>query len=330
MKIQTLSRLKPFSHTPGTACFIPGTHWKLEAYPTLIKIGHYEIPLHVTGPVRDFTVELDLEHNCVWVFGQAKEGFYRLKIQATKKGFEIWADRTPKAGLCHGKGTLQAKEHFLISENAGFSLPENGERLSLGAHKKQDWDLVWRRFDLREILPVLFDLGQKTPATGKKPSKGPVNLLETGDWEAFCRAAFSKILVPRLVDDHYQGLFTDSDLEGHASHLLSEAAKKIRDLFFRQCETHLHLLPQVTFESGMLTHIQAPGIGELDLEWSKGMLRRAILRAVKNAEVFLDLQKGIKSYRVRTKLKEKGRSQKANDLLRIETGKTYYLDRFQK
>ena len=62
MKIAIAERLKPFSHTPGVACLIPGTCWKVEAFPTLLRIGEkYDLPLPITGPVADFTLELDLE-----------------------------------------------------------------------------------------------------------------------------------------------------------------------------------------------------------------------------------------------------------------------------
>jgi len=74
MKIKIAERLRPFSHTPGASCLIPGTCFAVTAFPTLLRIDQHEIKLKLTGPVSNFTLQQDLEKNCVFVFGKAKEG----------------------------------------------------------------------------------------------------------------------------------------------------------------------------------------------------------------------------------------------------------------
>lgn len=317
MKIQIATRLKPFSHSPGSACIIPGTECKLEAYPTLLKIGEEEFPIPVTGPIDNFTLELDLEHNCVFVFGRAKEGFYRLKISASSEGFEIFVDKMPQ-------GLLKIKERIFLKKNLPFFLPTHWERLSLGSQKAQDWDLVWRRFDLAEILPHLYGLGQKIPTIA------PENRQKIENLSLFCRAAFSKLLVPRLKDEDHLGLHYSIDPHLRPSSLLISAKEFIRALFFQQKDSHLFLLPHLMYPCGKMLEVQAKEIGELDIEWTKNLLRKVILRAKKGGEIFLHLQKGVSSYRLRSSLREKGKRKKGGESFFVEAGKTYYLDKFQK
>ncbi len=101
----------------------------------------------------------------------------------------------------------------------------------------------------------------------------------------------------------------------------------IRELFFKQTERRLAFLPNlpIPFDSGRILGLQALGIGEIDFEWSKKLLRRVIIRAATSGEVLFELQNEIKSFRVAKK-----RKLKSNEPLLLEAGKTYHLDRFQK
>ncbi len=331
MKIAIAERLKPFSHTPGAVCLIPGTCCKVEAFPTLIRIAEQlDLRVHLTGPVRDFTLQQDLEKNCVFIFGKACEGFYRLRLQGSAQGIELLADKLPAQGLVVNGSVLRPKEKMFFPMEMEFFLPQVWERLSLGVSKDQDWDLVLRRFDLKEILPVLFGLGQKIPYRTPGPLKGAARLLAEGELESLCRAGFSDILIPRLFDDQYQGLVSEDGDGEDPSFLIQETAKRIRSLFFRQEQNSLELLPDCRFDAGRMTRLQASGIGEIDLEWASSFLRRAILRASSSESIFLVLQKGLHSFRVRTVQSGRGERHMSADPLIVEAGRTYYLDRFQK
>ena len=325
--IRIAERLRPYSHTPGAACIIPGTCSEIEAFPTLLKIGKIEVRLPFTGPVKDFTLEQDLEKNCVRVYGKAKEGFFRLRIEAADSGFNIIGEKGSFK-------TLHIPFETQFVDRPAF------ERLSLGNHKAQDWDLVQKRSDLKEFLPVLFCLGQKIPFIPPQKLIGTARLLELPEnrndlveaLEAFFKAAFTKILIPRLIDDQHHGLVPEESVQGNRFFLVQEGAKMIRALFFRQEERRIALLPHlpIPLDCGRMLGLKAPGIGEIDLEWSKKLLRRAVIRASTSGEVVLELQKEIKTYRVRKSLREKGHRQKSTDPLLLESGKTYLLDRFQK
>lgn len=101
----------------------------------------------------------------------------------------------------------------------------------------------------------------------------------------------------------------------------------IRSLFFKQNERRLSFLPHlpISFDAGRMVGLIAPGIGTLDFEWSKKLLRRVNIRAEISGEVILELQKEIQTFRANKKKKLK----KGEPLL-LEAGKTIHLDRFEK
>lgn len=324
--IKIAERFRPYSHTPGASCIIPGTCSEIEAFPALLRIEKQEVKLSFTAPVKDFTLEQDLEKHCVRVYGKAKEGFFRLCITATDAGFDIVGEKGPFK-----------KRH--IPFETQFVAPVAFERLSLGNHKSQDWDQVQKRADLKEFLPILFCLGQKIPLIPPQKLLGTARLLELPSernslapaLEAFFKAAFTKILIPRLIDDQHHGFVPDEPVQGNRFFLLQEGAKMIRSLFFRQNERRIAFLPNlpIPLDCGRMVGLKVPGIGEIDFEWSKKQLRRALIRAAASGEVILELQSEIKTLRVRKSQKDRGRRQKSTEPLLLEAGKTYLLDRFQ-
>ncbi len=318
MKIKIAQKLRPFSHTPGATCLIPGTCIPVAAYPTLLRIGAHEIPLPLTGPVKDFTLQQDLEKDCVYVFGKAPQGYFKLRLYATNSSFHLRRE----------KGPLKDLE---IPHEFFFQIKANPERLSLGNHKSQDWDLIKKRCDLKEILPLLFLLGQKIPVIPPQPLKGTAHLLELSPGktlfglECLFKAAFTQMLIPRLTDDQHQGLAPTEPAAGDPCFLLQETYKLIRSLFFHQNERRLAILPNCPFDAGRLIHLKAPGIGEIDLEWTKKKPRLIHIHASTSGDALLELPQEIKTYRV-----NKSHRQKRGEPLRLTAGKTTFLDRFEK
>jgi hypothetical protein len=307
MKISIRQKLRPFSHTPGACCLIPGTTAVVRAFPTRLYLGDEIYPLPFTGPVKGFTLEQDLEKNCVWVYGQAPEGFFRLRIFANDNGFVL-------------KGEKGIELDETLEKEIAFSLESSGERLSLGSHRKLDWDKIRRSNDIASWMPVLFALSQKIPAIPPAHYQFPSSL------EALFQGAFDGILVPRFVDTEHQGLIPEQTASGDPAWILQEAGKKIRSLFFEQNERRLSLLPSLppAFDQGRLIGLKVPGVGTLDLEWSKKLLRRAIFTVATSGEVILQLQNALKGYRVN------GKKKAADEPLLLEAGQTYLLDCFQK
>lgn len=283
--IKITQRYCPFSHTPGAECLVPGTNCIVQAFPTLIRLDGKEIPLDVKGPVRGFTLEQDLEHDRVRVFGKARDGHF-----------------------CHTFGSDNKTPVF--------------ERLSFGVHKQLDWDLVQRRMDLSEILPLLFILGQKVPQ--EKVS----HLYQTlEEFETLIMAGFRGILVPVERDERYLGLALD---EMPPLTRLRKSYLSIRRLFVFE-EDKIHILPNLLkpFHAGRVTGLALESC-DMDLEWTKRKLRRVNIIATKDAEISFHWPKEVKNFRLKMGVKGRGEMFSAEDSLAIQAGKRYFLDKFQK
>ncbi|MBI3900625.1 MAG: hypothetical protein HY324_00580 [Chlamydiia bacterium] len=150
------------------------------------------------------------------------------------------------------------------------------------------------------------------------------------DFSSFYQVAFSHLLVPRLFDDQYQGIVP---IEGEGEDpffLLPSAASWIRSFFFLQKERHLTILPNSSFESGRMTGIVAAQIGEIDMEWSNSSLRRVLLHCNSSDPITIALPKGFDSFRMRSRLNERGERKEAGEPFPLQKGKKILLDRFQK
>lgn len=319
MKIVINEKVKPFSHTPGTACPIPGTCLEVEAFPSLLIVAGKKIPMKVAAPVKEFTLELDVEKGCCYVYGQGADGYYKVRIEADDSGISVSSE----------KGTALAKETRVDLELA-FIQKKPLEKLFLGSNKAQNWD---RQVELEGSLPLLFALGQRMPEK-LKAEGGTYSLLEMPKERdkleaaliAFFDGAFSKMLIPRLEDEEHQGLDLPQ-AKGDRWALIADGSKMVRALFFSQNERRIAFLPKlpVPFHTGKMTGVLAKGIGEIDFEWSKKLLRQAHIRATTSGEVVLELQKEIKRFRLNQK-----ECHLSNQPLFLEKGKSYFLDRFEK
>jgi hypothetical protein len=267
--------------------------------------------------VQEFTLQMDLERDCLWVWGIAREGHFRCKLSADERGLSLFVDRCPKGGLVIGSHQLQRKDKTLLMSGGHFFLPEKIERLSLGNWKAQDWDLVRRRNLVREWVPVLYALAQKMPQMGEAKG-GPLDLLDQPT--AFFAAAFTGILVPHLIDPLHQGLFSENG-QGNPLAVLTKAFEKLRSALIQENRI-LPALP-TDWDSGRVLGLQTP-YGLVDLEWTKRTIRQMILHAEKSGEALFIFSKPVKSFRFNGERVGQG------ETLAIEAGKRYVFDRFQK
>src|SRR5438445_4041886 len=88
MTIKIATRFRPFSHTSPTFCLIPKTALAAEICPAYIRIfdpsktgSIYEHHLSF-GPLKNFTVILELEKGYIEVSGFSKSDFIRYRIHA--------------------------------------------------------------------------------------------------------------------------------------------------------------------------------------------------------------------------------------------------------
>lgn len=372
MFIKIAERLRPYSHLPGTFFVLPGTAIRLQLFPTLIKIeglfgadpvalGALALTLH--GPIEDFTAQQDLEIGCIRVWGKTTGGFFRYCIKALQnnenQGFTLFVEKAPQDIIgCRYEGTW----HF----TGGNSLPSGShaictpqqcappaepfaisviERLSLGNHKSQDFELIRRRQDFCEIFPLWHRLGLLVPAALQSPL-GTCQLLKECQqaidnnqpekilpyFRRLYVASFDFALSPRRYDTDFHGIADGcvSIMQGSPMGILSVGVQLIRSLFIQETQTEIQLLPALPpeFHCGRYLHIACNG-GELEIEWTKKAIRRATFLAHETrtiAFVFKDKNK----CRIRISNQDRGRSYSSGEPLEISAGTTYWLDNFTR
>lgn len=310
-KLEIREKLAPFSHLSGISCLVPLSDWVITAYPALLKVGALEFPIALTGPVKEFTVQMDLERNCVWIWGTAKEGQFRFKLSATEAGLFLLVDKAFKNGITVGKELLHRKGTLLLAAGGHTCAisPSQVERLSLGNWKAQDWDLVGRRRNFAEIAPILFMLGQKLPSTTSASIESP---------EHFFLAALSGLCAPTLQDAIYAGLppFTGTPIA-----FLRATYETIRAYLIRD----FAILPNLpsAWDAGRVLGLQT-AYGTIDVEWTKKQIRRMIFIPSHSFDVAFQFPKEITSYRCNGQRLTKGAT------FSVEANKRYLFDRFQK
>lgn len=335
-RIAVAQRLQPFSHVAGTKVVLPGSTCQLTIYPTLILIDRQEISIPLTGPVDDFTVQLDLEKGLVKVWGHYLEGFLRYKIQATTEGsFAITTEKSPVDNLF--------PENIQTIYN-----PQSTERLSLGNNKAQDWELVARRADICELFPFWFRLGQLLPDFPLDTTAGTASLLgickeriSEKDKLKICpsflnlfRTGFEGILSPRLIDTQHQGFLLKvpgADFKGSSFALLTEGSKVIRSLFFNQNENQIQILPLLPpeFHSGRFVNISCGMFGTLDIEWTKKSIRRMVCHSRSNSEILFLFPKEINTFRLCERKNHNGEIISAGSPVSLQEGISYLFDNFK-
>jgi hypothetical protein len=339
--------LKPFSHLPGEKMLLPSTNCIVKAFPTALFIDEKKLVFDLKGPVQGFTVFDDLEKNRIIVQGRSENNYYRFYVFYKDGKVNIFVKKLKDSIICNLDNetiTIKAKDTIAISLDVKcFSSDIKEEKLFLGINKKQDWQAIQKREDLKEFLPFWFFLGQKIKTNIDDYSGVASSLVEAEDlinkkdkvnvekvFEKIFYAGFEGILVPKLKDDNYLGLGFNEDY-GDPNILLNKGYELIRLCFFKEDEDKLSILPNllVSCHSGMLFNINT-SFGFLDLIWAKKQIKKIRLFAKKNASFSFDLDKSIKSFRIRKSIKEKGSFISKSDEIVISANKTYFFDRFQK
>lgn len=176
-RIEIREKLRPYSRKEGTKCLVPCSDWIFEAFHDRIVISDGEVvPISLSGPVRNFLVQMDLERDCAWISGLTPNGVYELQLTAEDGQLFLTVRRIPKDGLKIGNNPVTLRQKILLASGGVTVERRLPERLSLGNWKAQDWDLVSQRKDPREFVPTLFLLGQKSVLS---PRSGIFGLEET-------------------------------------------------------------------------------------------------------------------------------------------------------
>lgn len=335
MHITIAHRLRPFSHKAGSIFLLPNSHFKLEVFPTLLRfidlenrIDPIEIRLFIKGPMQSFTAELDLETGSICVFGMALDGYVRYRLSCKEKDLLLLCEKVPSfLQLQYRSELVQLKQKQTLTIPIPFcspKLPGLQERLHLGIHKAQDWELIKRRFDMQEMFPFWLALAQWVPALPyENTQQGMFTLISKCQtaiekkeklqvidcFKNMFLAAFEGIFVPRLFDGDYQGIVEClEDKTQSATALFLQSAKLLRTLFFTEEEDRFFILPCLPSElhCGRIVRLQTKKLDCIDIEWSKKKLRRMFIQTSAVKLVTCQLPKEISSCRLRVHKKDKG------------------------
>ncbi len=351
-------RFQPFSHEPGAHCLLPCSWLSCQLFPAKISITNQSVSKPVAecflegwGPTTQFTVIQDLERGHIQASGFCSHGYFRYQLLPGEASDTCFLRFLKVPSSC--TLTIQTKEGmrtFVVAapvdiaisgEPCAKKLSCDYERLFLGCSKAQDWTLVQRRQDIREILPFWHRLAQMLPPL-EKCSVGALLPLEEAISQgknqllpeillSFFLSSFTSLLLPQLLEDTYLGYGPTARLPGSSSlHLLQESLPWIRQLFFIELPQHLYVLPVLPphFHCGMLSGVVTAKGHRLTFEWTKQAIRRLWIEAAAYETITVIFQKHLHRYRLRSDglcLQGKNFSEVA-----IRKGSTYLFDQFEK
>lgn len=189
--------------------------------------------------------------------------------------------------------------------------PFSMERLSFGIHKSQDVDLIRRRADLAEILPIWFKLATFYRDEGEVcPGSLLYELLHETDrnklGDLFLKtylSGFTPFFLPRSHDSDRHG-FTLPPLQGeNPLLLLTQGAKAIKRMIVQEEDHTLFILPCLPslFSAGRFIDTRVTS-GLLSVEWTKHFLRQVHFTPDDpQGEMNFRFPKEVKGYRVNFK-----------------------------
>lgn len=381
MRLEIAERLRPFSHLPGTAFLLPGTALSVAVYPTLLRIHDLanakrlllaEITCNLKGPIEGFTSILDLEKGELRIFGTSQQGYFRYHLKAINEsaGIALHVEKVPHHPLCFQSGgiwqaqqaTMQAGDTLLIGSKVENTLSSETtssststlERLSLGNHKQQDWELVRRRLSFDEIFPIWHRLGQLVPGIPSKKHQGTALLLDQcreriaanapekilESFRALFLAGFEGVLSPRLMDTDFNGiclpyekfLLSDGGEGVSPIVLLTEGAALIRSLFIQEELQTIRPLPALPpeFHCGRFLNVRCGEEGMMNLEWTKKSIRRMTFSAAKHQTLSFYFSNNETKCRLRSGYEDRGIVYIPGSPLEIVPDRQYWFDRFQR
>lgn len=347
-QIQIAERYLPFSHQPGIRCLIPFSFYGLQIFPTHLKffdmreypsslIG--EVELQHQGPIKEFIVTLDLERGRVTVAGKNREGYFRYHLALVDEKLSFCLEKGNISLSCRNisLNILPAEKKSLLSRNLS-SL----ERLSLGGHRKQEDELIRRRGQMEDILPLWHRLGLLLPEISTVPYSGVASFLKQvgqgnpneylDPFRLIWETGFEGLFSPMLEDQLHQGIeYPPIESKSGLSplSLLTEGTGLIRSLFVQSNDKEIFILPRLPreFHCGRMTSIELPS-GSLSIEWSKKEIRRHFFTPKESGEYHFSYPH-VKTFRLRKSRKEFGKRLDVKEILTLEAGSKYSFDNFE-
>lgn len=330
MRISLKQRIAPFSHQPGINLWIPFADVCLQAFPKKFLIEGLTLAIDIEGSVNGFTAIQDFEKKCVRIFGIAKCGYYQCKFFAEKSRIFFQIERMPMDSVT----VLMGEKKVSLERKKLLELPlscqtftRTQERLSFGDYKQQNWEKISQKMSLKQLLPIWFAAGQLKITSG---SSLPI-LSSDLHLPSTYLSVFKGLFARRSAEERNLDYPTISLDQKVFPELLQQSYLAIRKLFVQQTDSTIILLPELPSDlvCGRMTHVQCPGIGEIDFSWAKSRVRKVIIRAFQDTTVHWKIPE-ISRYRLLNFSTGK-KANRAIDLpMSLESGKIYCLDHFEK
>ncbi|WP_213105684.1 hypothetical protein [Candidatus Protochlamydia amoebophila] len=358
--IKIAERLRPFSHQSGTLCLIPMSSFAVQVFPCLIRLFRWDLPtpqlvneyhIFLKGPVEDFTIQTDLEKGKILVWGKTAFGPIRYIITSTSTGISLMLDRSSEQGIVFKNQNkeqyvLKGKSMYLIEMMQRLEHPSL-ERLSLGNHKRQDWDLIKRRLDLTEIFPIWYSLGQWIPTSlgiNKPLEEMGCHFRKIEEiisqnqsdqavpiWKQIFQATFQGILVPFWKDEFFQGVI-DQTISPVCSPLalLKKGMHLMQRHFIQQEFNHIYLLPVLPpeFHCGRLLSIKLAEQGLLNMEWTKKVIRQVSFYSAQQQDLHLHFRH-VKKCRIKKQGQKETEWITSGECFNFEKNCYYIFDNFK-
>lgn len=348
MKIAIEEKFLPFSNLPGTKTVLPLSEEVLQVFPKKLKflLAGIDVAIDFQGHFEAFTVFNDLEKMRVAVHIKTSEGIFRYFVFCCESAAWLFVEKSPQNGLKVNGSPSENKQKICLFELEPTFHPNAPlSRLFLGVHKAQDWDLILRRKNLREIFPFWHRLGRLVPSQGKEENGGVASLLNScknlleenkpekseKKWLQLFQAGFDSLLVPHLDDPFHLGLIKPVEKNDVSSPfiLLTKGSDLIEYMLVHQKENTVHVLPHLfpLFHCGRLTDAILSS-GKMSIEWTKHAIRRFTF--VPNFDQELKFcVKDARSYRLRSSKTDKGKRFKADASHILSKNCLYFFDNFE-
>lgn len=314
--------LRPYTHLPGTKFPFVEIRKGVQVFPKELVIlpEGQVISLDLKAPMTEFTVFFDIVSQKIEVRGRVEKDPIRYYLFASDGEIGFHQDRGPS---------------LLTSIKKPMTHYREMECLSLGVSKALDWELVRRRRDLKELLPVWFCLGQIASFQElKNPSLAKSLIDSENPMQAFSDlflAGFSGIFYPEKNDPLRQGFcLPPVSSEENAFQSLAQGYHKLRSLLIQENAGRCFFLPGMLryFAAGRAKNLKT-SFGTVDLEWTKNQVRRVRIDCDHSMRFELAFPKHVETFRLES----------SNDLhldlanhsiLDMQEGTQYFLSHFQK
>ena len=351
-RIEIRQKLRPYSSLAGIEVPYPSIGRVFQIYPTKVFIDKNEetelaVDWKFSKPVQKITTFFNLIQAKVEVYLDFEKGVLHYELYENAKGLVLAPVRNTMGGASIKVDGSLFKKVALNKEV--LLLPtvqkEGGSKeiLSLGSHKKQEIEGLLKREDFKEILPILFSLGQMCEVSSIKQAVGHLKvlkevkkLIESSEHDLILphlkpllHSAFSGLFVPHLEDIFYWRGGEELKNAPSSFTLLRELYQLTRSLFIQSNKKELFFLPHLPKElfCGRLLQVEERDL-LIDIEWTKKSLRRMRIKALEDVSLQLHFQKPIQKCRV--SVNNKPIVFKNKQRLIFEKSKTYIFDRFEK